>query len=69
LIIAFVKYDVFVFAFWQLFLKGNLDLSLLRFLRKRIICHVASGSELRPSYSDGSFQKKDGAQWPLDRNG
>lgn len=57
---AVFRYDVFVFAFGQSLLAGNLDLPLLKALGKTVICNVAHGSEARAPYMDGTHQVPEG---------
>ncbi len=54
------KYDVFIFGFGTSMLPYNLDLPLLKLLKKRVISNLAHGSEARPPYIDGFYQSKDG---------
>jgi hypothetical protein len=51
---AVKNHDVFVFVAGNSFSKKNLDLYLLRVLRKRIVSFVAHGSEARPAFMDGA---------------
>lgn len=44
------KFDVYVFAWGQTFLPGNIDLFLLRAVKKRVIVNIGHGSEARPPY-------------------
>lgn len=44
------RFDAYIFAWGQTFLPVNLDLLLLRALRKRVIVNVGHGSEARPPY-------------------
>lgn len=46
------RYQVFIFTFGDSFFIKNLDLPLLKLLRKRIIMHFM-GSDARPVYLDG----------------
>ena len=59
-LLAIFRYDVFIFGFGQSLLRGNIDLFLLRVLRKKVIANLAHGSEARPPYIDGARQSKDG---------
>jgi hypothetical protein len=52
--------DVFIFGFGTSLLPRNLDLLVLRALRKTIIVNMAHGSELRPPYLDGIHQDASG---------
>ena len=51
---ALSNFDTFVFVYGRSFLPGNLDLPLLRLLRKRIVSYVGHGSEARPAFIDGA---------------
>lgn len=51
---AFRNFDTFVFIYGRSFLPKNLDLPLLRLLRKRIVSLVGHGSEARPAFIDGA---------------
>lgn len=51
---AIQNHDVFVFVAGKSFSKRNLDLYLLRVLKKRIVSFVAHGSEARPAFMDGA---------------
>lgn len=52
LVWAAARHDVFVFGGEQSFLRGHLDLVLLRFLRKRVVW-IFTGSDHRPPYLNG----------------
>lgn len=54
---AAVRHDVFVYAFKSSFFEFR-ELALLRLLRKRIV-FVFQGSDIRPSYIDGSEMAAD----------
>lgn len=47
-------YDAFIFGFGETLLRGNIDLLILRLLRKPVVVNLAHGSEGRPPYLDGS---------------
>jgi|LakMenEpi03Aug12_release.lakeMendotaPanAssembly.Ray.scaffolds.fasta_scaffold212154_2 hypothetical protein len=51
---ALRNFDTFVFIYGRSFLPRNLDLPLLRLLRKRIVSLVGHGSEARPAFIDGA---------------
>ena len=51
---ALRNFDTFVFVYGRSFLPRNLDLPLLRLLRKRIVSYVGHGSEARPAFIDGA---------------
>lgn len=55
--IAFIKatftHDVFIFAFGQSFLPHEIDLVILKLLKKRVICIIAHGTDARPAFMDG----------------
>ena len=51
---AIRNFDTFVFIYGRSFLPRNLDLPLLRLLRKRIVSLVGHGSEARPAFIDGA---------------
>ena len=51
---ALSNFDTFVFVCGSSFLPGNLDLPILRLLRKRIVSYVGHGSEARPAFIDGA---------------
>ncbi len=55
---AVVKYDVFLFTYGNSFFIANLDLILLRLLKKRVIMPFL-GSEVRPRYIDGFIEFSD----------
>lgn len=63
-LIPIFKCDAFIFGTGNSFWRNNLDLPLLRLLRKKVILNVAHGGELRPPYLDGSYQSKDGSPGP-----
>lgn len=52
-LIAVVRYDTFIFGFGESLLPWNIDLPLLKLLRKRVISHLGHGSEARPPVIDG----------------
>ena len=49
------NHDVFIFGFGSSFLPGNLDLPILKFINKKVICNIAHGSEARPPYINGAY--------------
>lgn len=53
---ACFRYQVFIFGFGQSLMRWNLDLPLLRLLRKRIIINLAHGAEARPPYMGGASE-------------
>lgn len=57
---AIFRYDAFIFSYGQTLFFRNLDLILLRLLKKRVIVNLAHGSEARPPYINGVFQSKNG---------
>ena len=59
-LLAIFRYDIFIFGFGHSLLRGNLDLFLLRVLRKKVIANLAHGSEARPPFINGAIQSKDG---------
>jgi glycosyltransferase involved in cell wall biosynthesis len=50
-----LKYDVFIFGFGISLLRSNLDLPLLKLLKKRIIANLSHGSDMTPAYLDGAL--------------
>lgn len=52
---AVTNHDVFVFVYGQSFNRFNLDLILLRLMRKRVVSSIWHGSEARPGYMDGAI--------------
>lgn len=54
LVWAVRRHDIFVFVFGKSFLRSNLDLILLRLLRKRVVSLINHGSEARPAILDGA---------------
>lgn len=58
---AIFRYDVFIFVYGNSLLRGNVDLPILRLLGKKIIFNLSMGSEARPPYIDGSYQKNEQA--------
>lgn len=59
---AIFKYDVFIFSFGRSFSRLNLDLFLIKILRKKIIANVFHGSEARPPYINGANQDYNGGE-------
>ena len=59
-IYAIFKYDIFIFGFGRSLLRWNIDLQLLKILRKNTISVLGHGSEARPAFIDGSYQTKEG---------
>lgn len=59
---AIRNHDVFVFVCGKSFNRFNLDLILLRLLRKRVVSSIWHGSEARPGYMDGAI-------WSLAKQG
>jgi glycosyltransferase involved in cell wall biosynthesis len=57
---ALWRHDVFILVFGTSFLKNNLDLPILKFFGKRVICCVYHGSEARPPYLNGTLADKAG---------
>lgn len=55
---AVVKYDVFLFTYGNSFFTANLDLVILKLLRKRVVMPFL-GSEVRPRYIDGFLEFSD----------
>jgi hypothetical protein len=49
-------HDKFIFGFGRSLFKRNLDLPILKILKKKVIMNLAHGSEARPPYFDG-FQQ------------
>lgn len=64
---AVARYDAFIFSFGNSLLPKNRDLIFLKFLRKKVICNLAHGSEARPPYLNGAVYAKDGAHPGLER--
>lgn len=58
--LAIIKYDVFIFGFGKSLLRWNIDLPVLRILRKKIIVNISHGSEARPPYLSGAGTRKNG---------
>ncbi len=52
------KYDVFIFGFGISLLRSNLDLPILRILKKRIISNLSHGSDMTPAYLDGALMNE-----------
>jgi hypothetical protein len=52
---AIQNHDVFVFVAGKSFSKRNLDLYVIRLMKKRVVSFVAHGSESRPAYMDGAI--------------
>jgi hypothetical protein len=61
LVYACVRYDVFLFPYGQSLLPYNIDLPLLRLLRKRVISNLGHGSEARPPYLSGKGPHRRGS--------
>jgi len=59
-VLAIIRYDVFIFGFGQSLVRGNRDLWLLRRLGKVIISNLAHGSESRCVFIDGAYLTSDG---------
>ena len=59
-IYAIFKYDIFIFGFGRSLLRWNIDLPILKILRKKTISVLGHGSEARPAFIDGSYQTKEG---------
>lgn len=60
-IVPILRCNVFLFGTGNSFWRRNLDLWLLKILRKKVVLNVGHGGELRPPYMDGSYQSKDGS--------
>lgn len=60
IIYIILRYDVYIFGFGTSLTIFNIDLPVLRILRKLVISNLAHGSEARPPYIDGSYQSKSG---------
>ena len=56
---AIFKYNVFIFGFGQSLFRGNIDLIILRILRKKVLMNLSHVSEARPLYLSAAFQKYD----------
>ncbi|MDA0740620.1 MAG: hypothetical protein O2862_01765 [Bacteroidetes bacterium] len=54
---AIFKYDIFIFGYGRSFWPLNIDLILIKLLRKKVIMILSHGSEARPPYIDGSVRK------------
>lgn len=52
---AIFRYNIFIFGFGSSLLPYNLDLPILRFLKKRVISNIGHGSEARPPYLNGKW--------------
>lgn len=52
---AVKNFDIFVFTYGTTFIPMQLDLRLLRVLRKKVVVFVSHGSEARPPYMDGAW--------------
>lgn len=59
--VPIVRCNVFIFGTGNSFWRRNLDLWILKILRKKVVLNVGHGGELRPPYMDGSYQSKDGS--------
>lgn len=59
------RYDVFIFGFGHSLLRYNLDLPLLRMLKKHIIANMSHGSDMTLPYIDGAFLNMEGKMPPL----
>lgn len=53
--IAIFKFDAFIFTYGHSLLARNIDLPILKMLRKTVIMNMQCGSESRPPYMDGGF--------------
>lgn len=60
IIYSIPRYDVYIFGFGTSLVEFNIDLPILKILRKVVISNLAHGSEARPPYIDGSYQSKSG---------
>ncbi len=63
-ICAIFKYDAFIFGYGQSLFRGNIDLILLRLLKKIVISNF-HGSDARPPYIDGFIRSKKGIKPPI----
>lgn len=54
---AIFKYDTFIFGFGHSLFPFNLDLPILRALRKRVIANLYHGSEIRPPFTNGALHQ------------
>lgn len=52
---AVKNFDIFVFTYGTTFIPKQLDLRLLKMLRKKVVVFVSHGSEARPPYMDGAW--------------
>lgn len=52
---AIFKYDAFIFTYGYSLLARNIDLPILKMLRKTVIMNMQCGSDSRPPYMDGGF--------------
>lgn len=58
-LLSFFSYKCFIFTGGQSFWPLNLDLILLKMMGKKLVIHAASGSESRPPWMNGKYQKFD----------
>ncbi len=63
---AIMKHDTFIFGFGTSFFPRNLDLPVLKLLRKRVICNIGHGSDARPPYIDGAYLSNNGEHLGFD---
>lgn len=63
---AVFTYDAFIFGYGDSLLRNNADLPWLKLFGKRVIMNIGHGSEARPPYIDGYFQRHADGRGPSD---
>jgi glycosyltransferase involved in cell wall biosynthesis len=61
-ITAIYQFNTFIFGFGHSLLPRNIDLPILKVLKKTVIMNLAHGSEARPPYFDGTWQTLDASK-------
>lgn len=60
------RYDAFLFGFGGSFLRGNIDLPLLRLCGKTLVANLSHGSDMTPPYIDGALLDEQMRMPPLE---